>query len=221
MKGRAFYYYFLATKRMGRLRLILNVKEFNTRLLIEKFRMETLASILRDFCPGMWMISLNPKDAYLHVTIHPSHWWLLRFVFRDATGILRCYQSTVLLFGLATASRLFTKLLAPVAAPLHTRTMAVFPCIDDNFHAHDSEESAFLTRNASLHLHLQLGLIINLAKSFLVPSQVMTHLGALTDKLKGIFQPTLDKIGKSLRQVASLLEDTSSGWQVLWRLATP
>ncbi len=53
-----------------------------------------------------------------------------------------------------------------------------------------------LTRNISLTLHLQLRFIINLAKSSLIPSQVimMVHLGALMDTLKGMVKPTLDKV---------------------------
>ena len=41
------------------------------------------------------------------------------------------------------------------------------------------------TRDASIRLHLQLSFIINLAKSSLVPSQVMIHLGADIDTFAG------------------------------------
>ena len=37
-------------------------------------------------------------------------------------------------------------------------------CYKDIFHAQDSEELAILIRNASVHLYLQVGFVINLAK---------------------------------------------------------
>ncbi len=51
--------------------------------------METLSSILRDLQQGMWMISLDLKDAYLHIPIIPQHRKFLRFALRDHQGILR------------------------------------------------------------------------------------------------------------------------------------
>ncbi len=118
-EGPGFYSHrFLATKKTGRFRPILNLRGLNVYLLTEKFRMETLASI-RDLQKGMWMISLDLKDAYLHGSIVPRHRRFLRFALRDQHGSLQIYQWRVLPFGLATAPRLFTKLLAPVAAHFH------------------------------------------------------------------------------------------------------
>ncbi len=78
-EGRGFYsHYFLATKKTGGFRPILNLTGLNAYLLIEKFRMEILASILQDLQKGMWMISLDLKDAYLHVSIVPRHRQFLR-----------------------------------------------------------------------------------------------------------------------------------------------
>ncbi len=65
-------------------------------------------SILRDLQQGMWMISLDLNDAYLHIPIIPQHRKFLRFALRDHQGILRVYQWGVLPFGLATAPRVFT-----------------------------------------------------------------------------------------------------------------
>ncbi len=95
---------------------ILNLRDLNPYLLLEKFRMETLTSILRDVCPGMWMISLDLKDAYPHVLIPRSHRKFLRFALKDQCRVLRAYQWGVLPFHLAMVPQLFTKLLGPVAA---------------------------------------------------------------------------------------------------------
>ena len=124
--------------------------------------------------------------------------------------ILRIYQ--VLPFGLATAPRVFTKLLAPLAAFLHFRTMSMFPYIDNIFHAQASASSAERTRDTSVLLHLRLSFMINLAKSSLIPSQVMTHLGDLIDILTGIVSPTPDKDREISRLSQSKTPPAGSGY---------
>jgi hypothetical protein len=54
---------------------------------------------------GMWTTSIDLKDVYFHVPIHPSYWKFLRF---QVLGKL--YQFLALPFGLNTAPRLFTNL---------------------------------------------------------------------------------------------------------------
>ena len=54
--------YFLATKKDGSLRPILNLKIFNQYLVKEKFRMETLKSFLSTLEKGDLLISLDLKD---------------------------------------------------------------------------------------------------------------------------------------------------------------
>ncbi len=148
--------------------------------------METLASILQNLQQGMWMISLDLKDAYLHVPIYPPHRKFLRVTLRDHQAILRIYQWGILPFGLVTASRVFTKLLAPIASHLHLNSMSMHPYTDDILHAQISRDWIIVTRDASVCLHLQLGFNVNLAKSSLIPSQVMTHLSAWIDTLSGL-----------------------------------
>ncbi len=60
------------------------------------------------------------KSAYLHVwVIHPPHWQFLWFPVRNTEGELIVISGQFSHLGLATAPRVFTKLLAPVAAHLH------------------------------------------------------------------------------------------------------
>ncbi len=138
------------------------------------------------------MVSLDLKDAYLHVPIHPSHWRYLRFALWSPTGELIVYRWKVLPFGLATAPRIFTKLLTPLAAHLHLQGCLIYPYINDLFHAQASANQTARTRNISLRCHFKLGFIINHTKSALVPSQVMLHLGALINTARGlVFYPCL------------------------------
>ncbi|KAJ8042733.1 hypothetical protein HOLleu_09576 [Holothuria leucospilota] len=61
-----------APKKPNPWRPILNLKPLNKLYFATKrFRMETLASIIPTLVEGMWAISIDLKDAYLHVPIHP------------------------------------------------------------------------------------------------------------------------------------------------------
>ena len=120
-------HYFLAFKRTGGFHPILNLKGLNPFLRVDKFRMETLESILKDLRQGHWMVSLDLKDTYLHVPICASHRKFLRFALKDSHGVLRIYKWMVLSFGLATAPRVFTMSLAPLAAHLHPQDHVYVP----------------------------------------------------------------------------------------------
>jgi len=82
--------------------------------------------VLKFLKPGDWLASLDLKDAYFHVPIFPSHRKFLRFAFLN-----RVYQFRVLSFGLNTAPRVFTKVLAPVIGFLHSQGVYVYPYLDD------------------------------------------------------------------------------------------
>ena len=59
--------------------MILNLKAINVFIPPQHFRMETLVSILPTISPRDWAVSLDLKDAYLHVPIHPDSRRLLGF----------------------------------------------------------------------------------------------------------------------------------------------
>jgi hypothetical protein len=71
--------FFLAPKKTGDWRPILNLKPLNVYIKPQKFRMETLATILKSPIRGCWAKSIDLKDAYLHVPIHPGEMRWLRF----------------------------------------------------------------------------------------------------------------------------------------------
>ncbi len=56
-----------------------------------------------------------------------------------------------------------------------------------------------------MRLHLQLGFVINLAKSSLIPSQVMTCPGAWIDTFNSLVRPSLEKVQEINQESANLL----------------
>ena len=71
--------YFLVPKKTGDLRPILNLKPINHTIHKSTFKMETLQSVILAVQPGDWLASIDLKDAYFHIPIHPTHYKYHRF----------------------------------------------------------------------------------------------------------------------------------------------
>ena len=168
-----FSMYFLVPKKTGDLRPILNLKPINHTIQKSTFKMETLQSVIIAIQPGEWLASIDLKDAYFHIPIHPSHYKFLRF---SIDG--KCYQYKVLPFGLTTSPRVFTKVLAPVMGFLRLKGIHLFPYLDDILVVADSPQQLHMDLQTTLHVLMQAGYIINVKKSSLTPSQDSIFLGA-------------------------------------------
>jgi hypothetical protein len=164
--------FFVVPKRDGGYRPILNLKPLNRFVQKKSFKMETAQSVLQYLRQGDWLASLDLTDAYLHVPILPSHRKFLRFGFQG-----RVFQFKVLPFGLTSAPRVFTSVLAPLVGVLHKSGVQFIPYLDDCLLVASSRD--ILTRHVELTTSLltRVGFLINHSKSHLVPSQDMVFLG--------------------------------------------
>ena len=89
---------FVIQKASGSWRPVIDLSSLNGFVQLTPFRMESNQSVLRSIRSFDWMISIDLKDAYLQVPIHPDSSKFLRFVVDD-----RVYQFKALCFGLSTA----------------------------------------------------------------------------------------------------------------------
>ena len=117
---------FLVPKKEDKWRLILNLKALNTYTVCEHFKMEDIRSVKDLLVRGDYMCKLDLKDAYLSVPITAAHRRYLQFQWQGVT-----YQYNALPFGLATAPRVFTKLLKPVLAHLRAKGLRIVAYLDD------------------------------------------------------------------------------------------
>ena len=169
---------FVVMKASGSWRPVIDLSLLNLRILKTSFKMETLQSVMLSVQPGDWMVSLDLKDAYLQVPMHPESRKFLRFV---AFG--KVYQFKVLCFGLSTAPQVFTRVMAPVSAFLHQAGIRLRRYLDDWLIQASSREQVLLALESVLQLCEELGIIVNWEKSHLVPSQRMEYLGVLFDSV--------------------------------------
>ena len=118
--------FFLAPKKTGDWRPILNLKPLNAYIKPKKFRMETLNTVLKSPIKGMWAVSIDLKDAYLHIPIHQDHHRWLRFKVNGQAYAFRCLP-----FGLSTAPRVFTRVVKTVRAYLRRNGVQINQYLDD------------------------------------------------------------------------------------------
>ena len=118
---------FLVPKRDGKSRPVINLKDLNTFLQYDHFKMEGI-HLLRDLLqPHDWLGKINLKDAYFVIPIWRDHWKYLRFLWKDTLLEFGCLP-----FGLAVAPRLFTKVMKPVVALLRRAGIRLIIYLDDH-----------------------------------------------------------------------------------------
>ena len=109
-----------------RWRPVIDLSRLNTFLLVERFKMETPASIRASQIPGEWVSSIDLSDAYLHIPIHPNSRKYLRFCHRS-----QVFQFTSLPFQLATAPQVFTMIVKEVKLMALSRGIRLHQYLDD------------------------------------------------------------------------------------------
>ena len=153
--------------------------------------MDTLEAAISMMKPGCFMASVDLKDAYYTVPIHPSHQKYLKFCFDGAF-----YQYTCLPNGLASAPRIFTKLLKPVYATLHSMGHLNSGYIDDSYLQGHTVADCQQNVGDTVTLFTRLGFFIHPEKSVFVPTQRLTFLGFVLDLISMTVTPTEVKTQK-------------------------
>ena len=173
-RARRGYYstYFLVPKKDGGMRPILNLKPFNRCLRKHRFKMETLNSILSIVQPGVWLASLDLKDAYFHVPIARAHWKYLRFAIDG-----RLYQYKVTPFGLSLAPMLFTRVVLAVVGWLRVNGIHLHAYLDDLLILAPNPSELRHAVLMTIQAFTWAGFTINLKKSDLHPTQDLVYIG--------------------------------------------
>ena len=167
---------FTVPKKTGDWRPVLDLSHLNRYLKKVPFKMDSVRDIRLDIQPGDWAASVDLKDAYFHVLIHPDRRPFLRFVWQGQT-----FQFLALPFGLSLAPFIFTKVTTELAALLRMRGIRFRMYLDDWLVLASGQAGCQSDLLQVLSLTRQLGFNINLEKSDLTPSQSFQYLGVRFD----------------------------------------
>lgn len=141
--------------------------------------METLESVLSSVRRNSFFVSIDLKDAYLSVPVNKNHRKYLKFIWN---GIL--YHCNALLFGLASAPTVFTKIMKPVFAYLRQQGISSFYYIDDSLIEANSFDACKSNAEFLVKLLNDLGFSVNMEKSVLTPSTRIRYLGHIIDSVQ-------------------------------------
>ena len=107
-------------------RLVINLSTLNSFVMVMKFQMETMVSVLWSIRKGDWMFSIYLKDAYFPIPVHPESLPFPRFCLE---GLV--YQFHALCVGLSTNPQVFTRVIALVSEWAHWRDVHQISYLDN------------------------------------------------------------------------------------------
>ena len=178
-KGEIISNIFIRPKQDGSFRLILNLKKLNEHIEKIHFKMETLKSALNMVKKGVYFAKIDLKDAYYSIAVAESDRKFLRFTWGESV-----YQYTCLPNGLASAPRIFTKVLKPLFSSLRKLGHENVIYMDDSLLASDSVDECNRNIENTVRLMDSLGLTMHPDKSVMIPTQTIEFVGFVLDSCK-------------------------------------
>ena len=179
---------FLRPKKDGTFRMILNLRNLNECVEYHHFKMETLKTAVNLVTKNCWFSSIDFRDAYYSCNIQEDDRKYLRFYWNGHK-----FQYTCLAMGLASAPRIFTKMMKPVFSSLRKKGHTNVTYIDDSLLISNSEMECQDNVRETIKLVDSLGLTVHLEKSVLKPTQRIQFLGFWLDSTKMTVEITHEK----------------------------
>lgn len=170
---------FLVPKPNGKMRFILNLKNLNIFINSEHFKLEDIRTALKLVSRDCYIATLDLKDAYFLINIHPDSRRYLRFIIDE-----KLYEFNVLPFGICTAPFIFTKLMKPVIKLLRSCGFISSIYLDDLFLVGYTHHECLQNIETTQKLLQALGFVINEEKSNKIPSRSCKYLGYVIDTHK-------------------------------------
>ncbi|CAB4020707.1 Hypothetical predicted protein [Paramuricea clavata] len=162
--------------------------------------------MLRDLLKnGDFLVKIDLKEAYLTVPIWKNHQKYLRFLWKDTMLEFACLP-----FGLATAPKVFTKLLKPVVGAFRQRGIRLIIYLDDTLIMAESHEYSITScslnpespRGARLHSKLPDIITLTLPRD---------GISGGFDRFKRNDTPTSSrKVAKNLQKVSEIFRSNDN-----------
>ena len=108
--------------------MILNLKQFNTDVTFCHFKMESIKEVLDIVIPNVHMASIDLKDAFYPIPIHPEHHKYLKFVV-----LSKIYQYTCMSIDYGPAMHIFTKASKVPFSHLRSTRFVSVVFVDDSY----------------------------------------------------------------------------------------
>ena len=149
-----------------------DLKTLNQFVRKEKFKVTTSRVVTNALHHRDWAVSVDLKDAYFHIPILRKSRHLLRFATAGNDG-LRVFQFR----ALTSAPRVFTKVILPIGHMAPTHAVCLLQYLDD-WILRNTDKSLLVQQTSwLLRIMRRVGLVKNVQKSQLAPTQRLIHIG--------------------------------------------
>jgi hypothetical protein len=180
-------------------RVVIDFRHLN-RFMVEKgCRYETLKALRNLTRTGDFYCSIDLKDGYHAVAVHPDDRKYFTFDLGPpppGVGGPRFVQASALSFGWSHSPFIFTKVMRVLVRALRSRGIRVLPYLDDFLLISRSHSDALRDRDILQTLLHNLGLKRNESKGQWEPQQTVDHLGLSVDSQRGLFLVPPAKVTK-------------------------
>ncbi len=205
---------FMITKRDQSWRVIHDLQAVNAYQERRRFRLRGLQEIQETLPRGAQMITLDLKSGYYQVRVKESHRQRVTFEYDR-----RQYSWVALPFGLNTAPETFQAVTRQAAKLIRAKfSLGVTVYLDDLL-LWGSYQDLLEARVALLDYLMDLGMVVSVDKSVLIPSQQVTYLGVIIDSERMTMRLTADKQAEYRQLCARTLRDKHHLRRDLQRLA--
>ena len=143
--------------------------------------------------PGDWVTSINLKDTFFHIPVHPD----FRKYLRVAVGG-KVYQFRALLFGLSSTPREFCQVTGVLGTLLHKLTIYLHLYLDDWLLRATSRAICLAHTQIALEKAQNLGFLVNWVESELILTQRFVFLGEAYDLVAWLVRPSEEAVAKVL-----------------------
>ena len=200
---------FLVHKSDEGKRPVIHLKNLNSFIPYQHFKMEGL-HLMKDLLQeGDYMRKINLCDAYFTIPINQKYRKYLMFKWE---GTL--YEFLCLCFGLGPAPLIFTKLMKVPISLLRRLNSRLIIYLDNMLIMARSVQELIFHQDTVIYFKQNLGFVLNLKKSVLEPYQKIEFLGMVIDSMKmeiSLPQEKLVKLISQCKQVAESKEITIIG----------
>ena len=147
---------FTREKKDGSFRTILNLKCLNKFIKYKYFKMESLRDVFKIIKLGVWLVSVDVKDAFFAVHVHKSYQFFFKFEWFKGF-----YKFIGMRNGFSEAIRIFTKILKPVFGYLRQEVYLSVIFVDGFYLQGNTERECLENIEATVNLLIKLGFKIS------------------------------------------------------------
>jgi hypothetical protein len=191
---------FIVEKAGGKFRPVINLKELNNFVEYHHFKQETFHIMCELVQQDDYFVHLDLSDAYFSIPINIESRKYLRFRWKG-----QLYQFTCLCFGLASAPRVYTKIMKPVFAWFRFMGIRTSFFIDDSIYLNQLYHRLVEEIHMVMCKLCSLGFFINEGKSVIIPTKIVVHLGFFLNSRKMLVSLPEKKVQKVLHKCREIL----------------